>query len=91
MTALPLRAWLAWIGLANPDPEPNPNPNPDPNPNPTPKPKPKPKPNPTTYLRCVWLSANSSWKGMSDMAKYEKARKLKDHIAQVRRSMLVSW
>ena len=35
--------------------------------------------------KCVWLSANSSWKGMSDMAKYEKARKLKDHIAQVRK------
>jgi len=35
--------------------------------------------------KCVWLSANSSWKGMSDMAKYEKARKLKDHIAKVRK------
>jgi len=35
--------------------------------------------------KCVWLSANSSWKGMSDMAKYEKARKLKDHIDQVRK------
>tara|TARA_B110001452_G_scaffold42271_1_gene32427 strand:+ start:859 stop:2181 length:1323 start_codon:yes stop_codon:yes gene_type:complete len=35
--------------------------------------------------KCVWLSANSSWKGMSDMAKYEKARKLKDHIHKVRK------
>ena len=24
--------------------------------------------------KCVWLAANSSWKGQSDKAKYEKAR-----------------
>jgi DNA topoisomerase I len=35
--------------------------------------------------KCVWLAANSSWKGMSDMAKYEKARLLKQHIGKVRK------
>lgn len=34
--------------------------------------------------KCVWLAANSSWKGMSDMAKYQKARELKQHITKVR-------
>lgn len=34
--------------------------------------------------KCVWLAANSAWKGMSDMAKYNKARALKDHIERVR-------
>jgi len=34
--------------------------------------------------KCVWLAANSSWKGKSDMAKYEKARELKSHIGKVR-------
>ena len=34
--------------------------------------------------KSVWLSANSSWKGMSDKAKYEKARTLKEHIGKVR-------
>ena len=34
--------------------------------------------------KCVWLAANSSWKGKSDLAKYEKARELKKHIKQVR-------
>ena len=34
--------------------------------------------------KCVWLSANSSWKRQSDKAKYEKARELKKHIAKVR-------
>merc|ERR1719453_1266238 len=32
----------------------------------------------------VMLAANSSWKGMSDMAKYEKARELKKHIEKIR-------
>jgi len=32
----------------------------------------------------VMLAANSSWKGMSDMAKYNKARELKQHIDKVR-------
>ncbi|CDZ98276.1 topoisomerase i [Phaffia rhodozyma] len=32
----------------------------------------------------VFLAANSSLKGQSDMAKFEKARKLKDHIARIR-------
>jgi DNA topoisomerase-1 len=35
--------------------------------------------------KCVWLAANSAWKGMSDMAKYNKARTLKLHIERVRR------
>ncbi|KAG8469576.1 hypothetical protein KFE25_006031 [Diacronema lutheri] len=35
--------------------------------------------------KCVWLAANSAWKGMSDMAKYNKARTLKEHIERVRR------
>lgn len=34
--------------------------------------------------KCVWLAANSAWKGMSDMAKYNKARSLKGHIERVR-------
>jgi len=34
--------------------------------------------------KCVWLAANSSWKGMSDKSKYEKARELKQHIGKVR-------
>ena len=32
----------------------------------------------------MWLAANSSWKGQSDKAKYEKARELKKHITKVR-------
>lgn len=32
----------------------------------------------------VWLSAGSTFKGMSDHAKFEKARKLKDHIERIR-------
>jgi DNA topoisomerase-1 len=38
----------------------------------------------TLQDKCVWLSANSAWKGMSDMAKYSKARMLKQHIERVR-------
>jgi len=34
--------------------------------------------------KCVWLAANSSWKGLSDKSKYEKARELKNHIGKVR-------
>jgi DNA topoisomerase-1 len=34
--------------------------------------------------KSVWLAANSTWKGKSDMAKYEKARELKKHISKVR-------
>lgn len=33
----------------------------------------------------VWLAAGSAFKGMSDHAKFEKARKLKDHIEKIRR------
>ena len=35
--------------------------------------------------KCVWLAANSSWKGKSDLAKYEKARKLKGCIDRIRK------
>ncbi|KNE62356.1 hypothetical protein AMAG_07582 [Allomyces macrogynus ATCC 38327] len=33
----------------------------------------------------VFLSAASSWKGMSDFKKFEKARELKKHVARIRR------
>ena len=32
----------------------------------------------------VWLAASSSFKGRGDLAKYEKARKLKKHIVKIR-------
>lgn len=32
----------------------------------------------------VWLAANSTFKCESDLAKYEKARKLKDYIGPIR-------
>jgi len=32
----------------------------------------------------VYLAANSSLKGKSDMKKYDKARKLKDYIGKIR-------
>ncbi len=35
-------------------------------------------------VKYVMLAANSSWKGMSDLAKYEKARELKNHIDKIR-------
>jgi hypothetical protein len=35
-------------------------------------------------VKYVMLAANSSWKGMSDLSKYEKARELKKHIGKIR-------
>ncbi len=39
----------------------------------------------------VWLSAGSHFKGMSDHAKFEKARKLEEHIKEVRRDYMEGW
>ena len=39
----------------------------------------------------VWLSAGSTFKGMSDHAKFEKARKLKGHIGAIRRDYRAGW
>lgn len=38
-----------------------------------------------SQYKYVWLAANSSFKSDSDLAKYEKARKLKDYIGPIRR------
>lgn len=38
----------------------------------------------TKEYKYVWLAANSSFKTDSDLAKYEKARKLKDYIGDIR-------
>jgi len=37
-----------------------------------------------SQYKYVWLAANSSFKSDSDLAKYEKARKLKDYIGPIR-------
>jgi hypothetical protein len=39
----------------------------------------------------VWLGATSSFKSESDLAKYEKARKLKDYIVSIRRNYTADW
>ena len=39
----------------------------------------------------VWLSAGSHFKGMSDHAKFEKARKLEEHIREIRRHYKAGW
>ncbi|TMW56217.1 hypothetical protein Poli38472_008865 [Pythium oligandrum] len=36
-------------------------------------------------IKYVWLAASSSFKGKSDMAKYEKARRLKKYIDKIRK------
>lgn len=46
------------------------------------------KDNVTANFKYVMLGASSSVKGMSDMMKFEKARKLKDHIESVRANYL---
>ncbi|KAL7749986.1 DNA topoisomerase 1 [Sorochytrium milnesiophthora] len=43
------------------------------------------KENINNNTKYVFLSANSAWKGMSDMSKFEKARELKKHIEKIRR------
>ena len=40
-----------------------------------------------SQYKYVWLAANSSFKSDSDLAKYEKARKLKDYIGPIRCTM----
>lgn len=37
-------------------------------------------------IKYVWLAASSSFKGKSDMIKYEKARQLKKHIDRIRKN-----
>jgi DNA topoisomerase-1 len=41
--------------------------------------------------RYVWLGATSSFKSESDLAKYEKARKLKDYIVTIRKNYTADW
>ena len=40
-----------------------------------------------SQYKYVWLAANSTFKSDSDLAKYEKARKLKDFIGPIRRAL----
>lgn len=42
-------------------------------------------------LRYVWLGANSSFKAESDLLKYEKARKLKLYIDDIRKNYKRDW
>lgn len=42
-------------------------------------------------FKYVWLSATSSFKSESDLLKYEKARKLKDYIDDIRRRYTKDW
>eukprot|EP00879_Flechtneria_rotunda_P005977 GHRR01006285.1.p1 GENE.GHRR01006285.1~~GHRR01006285.1.p1 ORF type:complete len:642 (+),score=176.76 GHRR01006285.1:498-2423(+) len=46
--------------------------------------------NPREY-KYVWLGANSSFKSESDLLKYEKARKLKDYIVDIRKNYTKDW
>jgi DNA topoisomerase-1 len=39
----------------------------------------------------VWLGATSSFKAESDLLKYEKARKLKDYIHDIRKNYKRDW
>jgi DNA topoisomerase-1 len=41
--------------------------------------------------RYVWLGANSVFKADSDLAKYEKARKLKEYIDDIRANYTRDW
>lgn len=45
----------------------------------------------TNGHKYVWLSAGSAFKGMSDLAKFEKARKLKDFIDSIRKDYTEGW
>ncbi len=45
----------------------------------------------TNGHKYVWLAAGSAFKGMSDHAKFEKARKLHQHIAKVRADYRAGW
>ncbi len=52
---------------------------------------PRTPPPPVPAPRYVFLGATSTFKADSDLAKYEKARKLKDLIVQVRRNYEADW
>lgn len=39
----------------------------------------------------MWLGATSSFKAESDLLKYEKARKLKDYITDIRKNYKRDW
>jgi DNA topoisomerase-1 len=45
----------------------------------------------TKEYKYVFLAANSLWKSESDLQKYEKARKLKDHIGKIREDYTRNW
>lgn len=42
-------------------------------------------------FKYVWLAANSTFKSDSDLAKYEKARKLKNHVDDIRKMYEKDW
>ncbi|KAL3133760.1 DNA topoisomerase 1 [Trebouxia sp. C0010 RCD-2024] len=42
-------------------------------------------------FKYVWLAANSTFKSDSDLAKYEKARKLKHHVDDIRKMYTADW
>lgn len=42
-------------------------------------------------FKYVWLAANSTFKSEGDLAKYEKARKLKYHIDDIRTAYEKDW
>jgi len=42
-------------------------------------------------VKYVFLAANSKWKSESDLAKYEKARKLKEFIGEIRATYTKNW
>ncbi|BDA47689.1 DNA topoisomerase 1 [Coccomyxa sp. Obi] len=45
----------------------------------------------TKDYKYVWLAANSTFKSISDLEKYEKARKLKDFIGKIREDYEKAW
>lgn len=45
----------------------------------------------TKEYKYVFLAANSSWKSESDLQKYEKARKLKQYIGDIRSTYQRNW
>ncbi|GAB4815286.1 hypothetical protein N2152v2_002332 [Parachlorella kessleri] len=45
----------------------------------------------TKQFKYVWLAPTSSWKADSDLQKYEKARKLKDYIDDIRATYQRNW
>jgi DNA topoisomerase I len=45
----------------------------------------------TKEYKYVFLAATSAWKSESDLQKYEKARKLKDKIEEIRSTYTANW